>query len=60
MYSVDFSTSLMSKSPLPHDSGISQALLNQFIHDALVLSGRLLQTESGAQAIKGGEWFISL
>ena len=47
--------SLMSKSPLPHDSDFSQALLNHFTHDALLLSSRLARTEEGAKAVRGGE-----
>lgn len=35
-------------------------MLNQSIHDALVLSSRLLQTEPGVQAIKGGESIMPL
>jgi hypothetical protein len=48
--------SLMSKSPLPHDSDISQVLLNQFVHDALLLSSRLTRTEEGAKAVRGSKW----
>ena len=48
--------SLMSKSPLPHDSDFSQVLLNQFVHDALLLSSRLTRTEEGAKAIRGSKW----
>jgi hypothetical protein len=48
--------SLMSKSPLPHDSDISQVLLNQFVHDALLLSSRLTRTEEGATAVRGSKW----
>ncbi|KIM23580.1 hypothetical protein M408DRAFT_253625 [Serendipita vermifera MAFF 305830] len=50
-------TSLMSKSPLPHDSDFSQVLLNQFVHDALLLSSRLVRTEQGARAIREGDDF---
>lgn len=48
--------SLMSKSPLPHDSDVSQAMLNHFIHDVLILSSQLLQHENGMRAIHGGSY----
>jgi hypothetical protein len=47
-------TSLMSKTPLPHDSIFTQQLLNHLVHDALVLSSRLIRTDEGAEAVKSG------
>lgn len=48
--------SLMSKSPLPHDSVLAQHVLNHFVHDALLLSARLTRTKQGARAVKGGSY----
>lgn len=52
--------SLMSKSPLPHDSVLAQHLLNHFVHDALLLSSRLTHTEEGSRAIRSGEYSMIL
>ncbi|KAG8869598.1 hypothetical protein FRC20_001182 [Serendipita sp. 405] len=53
--------SLMSKSPLPHDSVFTQHLLNHFVHDALLISSRLAKSEEGARAIRSDSftryWF---
>ena len=46
--------SLMSKTPLPHDSVLTQHLLNHFVHDALLISSRLTRTEEGQKAIRSG------
>ncbi|CCA70282.1 hypothetical protein PIIN_04221 [Serendipita indica DSM 11827] len=58
--------SLISKSPLPHDSVLVQPLLNQFVHDALALSSQLSRTEQGSRAIQSDSftrywfWIISV
>jgi hypothetical protein len=50
--------SLMSKSPLPHDSVLTQHVLNHFVHDALLISTQLARTEEGAKAIQGGPYYF--
>jgi hypothetical protein len=52
--------SLMSKSPLPHDSVLAQHVMNHFVHDALLLSSRLARTKEGAKAVKGGTYFSEI
>ncbi|KAG8830689.1 hypothetical protein FRC17_004437 [Serendipita sp. 399] len=53
--------SLMSKSPLPHESIFTQHLLNHFVHDALLISSKLARSKEGAKAIRSDSftryWF---
>jgi len=47
-------TSLLSKSPLPHDTITVDKHLQDFIEDSVIISTRLAATEEGAKAITEG------
>jgi hypothetical protein len=48
-------TSLLSKSPLPHDAIIVDKHLQDFIEDAVIVSARIATSEEGATAVKEGK-----
>lgn len=48
-------TSLLSKSPLPHDAITVDRHLQDFIEDAVIVSARMATAEKGATAIKEGK-----
>lgn len=48
-------TSLLSKSPLPHDAVTIEEHLQDFIEDAVLISSRIAATEQGAIEVKKGK-----
>jgi hypothetical protein len=48
-------TSLLSKSPLPHDAIMVDKHLQDFIEDAVIVSARIATSEKGATAVKEGK-----
>lgn len=51
-------TSLLSKSPLPHDAVGIEEHLQDFIEDAVIISAKIADTEQGAVAVKEGMCII--
>lgn len=53
-------TSLLSKSPLPHEGVAVEEHLKDFIEDAVIISSRIAATDQGAIAVKEGMKILSL